>query len=192
MDNYTHIGFINKSLSISEAIVLNKIFSYTRTNLDGHALNEITFLLSDIELVLDNRHDGLMFFISKSGEIYYHKILATSHKTLHKNESGAIINLKVFTQNTAPNRASNNITSLILPTYTFDIVGKRLTHWDFINYIHLDEAEDKVSASDSNTPGTPLLQQDYKFKLFNILPELKLNFPITNIRFMKGKAPFKV
>lgn len=191
MDNYTHIGFINKNLSVSEALVLNRICSYNRKNVGTYVLNEITFLVSDLEFILDNRSDALMFFISKSGEIYYHKILATLHKTLHRNESGAVINLQVFTQNTAPNRSSNNIISLALPTYTFEIVGKRLTHWDFINKIHLDNREDTVSASDTNTPGVPLLYQDYNFKLFNILPEMKINFPTTHIRFYKGSSPSK-
>src|SRR5579875_2280509 len=155
MDNYTHIGFINKALSISEAIILNKISSYTKTNIENYVLNEIKFLLSDIEFILDNRNDALMFFISKSGEIYYHKILGTIKKTLSKEDSGAVVTLKVLTQSTAPNRASNNFTSLALPTYTFKIVGKRMTHWDCINKIHLDDLEGKTSAEDTNTKGVP-------------------------------------
>ncbi len=192
MDNYTHIGFINKNLSINEVLVLNRICNYTKTNVDNYALNEIKFLLSDIEFVLDNRNDALMFLISKSGEIYYHKILATKHKTLSQDSNGAIINLHVFTQNIAPNRASNNITALALPTYTFGLGKKKITHWDFINYMHLEKIEDEVSASDSNTPGVPLLERDYRFQLVNILPELKMNFPTTNIRFRKGQSPYIV
>jgi hypothetical protein len=192
MDNYTHIGFINKNLSINEAIILNRISSYTRTNIENYVLNEIKFQLADLEFVLDNRNDALMFFISKSGEIYYHKVLGTIQKTLYREDTGAVVTLKVITQSTAPNRASNNITSLALPAYTFEIIGKRMSHWDFINKMHLDNPEDKVSAEDTHTKGIPLLQQDYKFKLFNILPDLNINFPITQIRFKKGSSPYKI
>jgi hypothetical protein len=190
--NYTHVGFINKNLLTNEAIIFNKIDTHTRENIEGYMSHKISFLLSDIDIVLDKRSDSIMFLISKSGNIYYYPLLAINHKTLSKVNSCAVINLHVFTKNTAPSIACSNITPLCLPTYTFDIVGKRETHWDFINQIHLDNKDDTVSASDSKTPGVPILHQDYNFKLFNIIPSLKINFTITHIRFNKGSSPHKV